>query len=158
VAGHRLHRLHVDGVDVRALLAVDLHVHEVLVHVRRGLVVLERLVRHDVAPVAGGVADRQQHRHPAPLGLLEGLRAPLPPVDRVVLVLEQVRAGGGRKAVGHVEHLPSSAPVDPQCRAARRHRAGRQLSGIFDTIAMWSSIHAAASGQLAGGPLGAEGR
>src|SRR3954465_6361827 len=31
---HRLSRLHVDGVDVRPLLAVDLHADEVLVHVR----------------------------------------------------------------------------------------------------------------------------
>ena len=35
VAGHRLHRLHVDRVDVGALLAVDLDRDEVLVHVGR---------------------------------------------------------------------------------------------------------------------------
>ena len=57
LAGHRLRRLHVDGVDVGPLLAVDLDVDEVLVHVRRGRLVLERLVRHHVAPVAGGVPD-----------------------------------------------------------------------------------------------------
>ena len=34
VAGHALHGLHVDGVDVGALLAVDLHAHEALVHQR----------------------------------------------------------------------------------------------------------------------------
>ena len=34
-AGHRLHGLHVDGVDVGPLLAVDLHVDEQLVHHRR---------------------------------------------------------------------------------------------------------------------------
>ena len=34
VAGHALHRLHVERVDVRALLAVDLHADELLVHQR----------------------------------------------------------------------------------------------------------------------------
>ncbi len=91
--GHRLGGLHVDRVDVRPLLAVHLDVHEVLVHHPGGLRVLERFVRHDVAPVAGRVADRQQHRHVPPPRLGERLGRPRPPVDRVVGVLEQVRAG-----------------------------------------------------------------
>ena len=62
VPGHRRGRLHVDRVHVRPLLAVDLDADEVLVEVRRGRLVLERLVRHHVAPVARGVPDAQQHR------------------------------------------------------------------------------------------------
>ena len=61
--GHRDRRLHVDGVDVGPLLAVDLDAHVVLVEVRRRRLVLERLVRHHVAPVAGGVPDAQQDGH-----------------------------------------------------------------------------------------------
>ena len=61
-AGHGLHRVHVDGVDVGPLLAVDLDAHEQAVDQRADLVVLERLVGHDVAPVARRVADRHQHR------------------------------------------------------------------------------------------------
>ena len=61
-AGHGLHGLHVDLVDVGPLLAVDLDVDEEAVHERGDLVVLERLALHDVAPVAGRVADREQHR------------------------------------------------------------------------------------------------
>ena len=54
-------RAHVEAVDVGALLAIDLDRDEVVVHeLRRGLV-LERLALHDVAPVAGRVADREQH-------------------------------------------------------------------------------------------------
>ena len=60
--GHRLDRLHVDGVDVGPLLAVDLHVDEAVVHHRGDVVVLERLVGHHVAPVARRVADRQEDR------------------------------------------------------------------------------------------------
>ena len=54
--------LHVDRVDVGPLLAVDLDADEALVHQCRDRLVLERLVRHDVAPVAGRVADRQEDR------------------------------------------------------------------------------------------------
>ena len=109
VTGHGLHGLHVDGVDVRSLLAVDLDVDVVLVHVRRGGLVLEGLVRHDMAPVAGGVADGQQHRHVTALGLGERLRPPLLPVDRVVLVLPEVRAGARGEAVRHAAILPGAA-------------------------------------------------
>jgi len=49
---------HVDLIDVGALLAVDLDVHEQVIHDARGRLVLEAFVRHDVTPVAGGVTDR----------------------------------------------------------------------------------------------------
>jgi len=39
--GHHLHRFHVDRVDVRPLLAVDLDRDEVFVEHRRDVVVLE---------------------------------------------------------------------------------------------------------------------
>ena len=61
--GHRLHRVHVDRVDVGPLFTVDLDVDEVLVHRRCDLIVLEALVRHDMAPVARRVPDREQHRY-----------------------------------------------------------------------------------------------
>ena len=60
--GQRDDRVHVDRVEVGTLLAVDLHVHEVLVHHARRERVLERLVLHHVAPVACRVADREQDR------------------------------------------------------------------------------------------------
>ena len=132
VPGHRGGGVHVDRVDVGPLLAVDLDADEVLVHQRRRRVVLERLVGHDVAPVAGGVPDAQQHRHPPSPGLLERLRPPLPPVDGIVRVLEQVRRRGARESVRHRHHAiqrpagarpasygPSVAPVthDRRCGA-----------------------------------------
>ena len=87
-----MQRAHVDRVDVGPLLAVDLDVDEQLVHHRRRRVVLEALVRHDVAPVAGGIADRQQDRLAVALRLGQRLRAPGPPVDGIFLVLQQVGA------------------------------------------------------------------
>ena len=60
--GRRLHERHVDAIDVGPLLAIDLDRHELLVQHRGDRRVLERLVLHHVAPVAGRVADRQKDR------------------------------------------------------------------------------------------------
>jgi hypothetical protein len=85
--------LHVDLVDVRPLLAVDLDVDEQVVHQACDGLVLERLVGHHVAPVARRVADGQQDRPVGGPGGRERLVAPRVPVDRVVGVLAQVGAG-----------------------------------------------------------------
>ena len=92
LARHRLRRGHVDRVHVGAFLPVHLYRDHVLVEQRGGLRILERFVGHDVAPVAGGVADREHDGNVAPGGLGERLVAPGPPVDRVVRMLEQVGA------------------------------------------------------------------
>ncbi|MEX2210501.1 MAG: hypothetical protein WD689_01875 [Gaiellaceae bacterium] len=109
VARERDDRVHVDGVDVGPLLPVDLDADEVLVHQPRCCGVLERLVLHDVAPVTGGVADREQDRLVLVARAGESLLAPRIPVDGVVGVLEQVGAGSGREPV----HCPTmtEAPV-----------------------------------------------
>jgi hypothetical protein len=86
-------RIHVQRVDVGPLLAVDLDADEPLVHHSRRLLVLERLVLHHVAPVARGVADREQDRLVLGSGALQRLLAPRVPVHRVVGVLQQVRTG-----------------------------------------------------------------
>ncbi|ESU51522.1 hypothetical protein P376_0494 [Streptomyces sp. HCCB10043] len=110
VPGGRLNGLHVHGVDVGPLLPVDLHGHEVRVEVGGGVVVLEGLVGHDVAPVTAGVPDAEQHGHIPLPGLLERLGRPGPPVDGVVGVLEEVRGGGLRKSVGHGPILAHRSP------------------------------------------------
>ena len=94
-----MQRRHVDVIDVRAFLAVDLDVDEELVHHRRDAVVLETLVRHHVTPVARSVADREQDGLVAAFRRREGVGAPWPPVDRVVLVLQQIGTGLARKAI-----------------------------------------------------------
>ena len=119
-----MQRRHIDLVDVGPLLAVDFDVHEQLVHHVGGRLVLEALVRHDVAPVAGGVADRQQDRLTAAPGLGQRLRPPRPPRHRIVLVLQQIRARfarqpvfrprwlrGGRTVCGHGGILRQSVVV-----------------------------------------------
>ena len=128
MAGHGLHRVHVDRIDVRALLAVDLDADEALVHQRRDLRVLEGLALHHVAPVAGGVADRDEDRLVLAAGAGERLLAPRVPVDRVVRVLEQVGGGLCGESVRHsrsqvvqrLSHVPSSRNGHRGRRPARR--------------------------------------
>ena len=86
-----------DGVDeerveVGAGLAVDLDGDEARVEEARGVVVLEGLLLHHVAPVAGGVAHGDEDEAALATRPLEGLGAPRVPVDGVVRVLLQVRA------------------------------------------------------------------
>jgi hypothetical protein len=58
-----------------------------------------------VAPVARGVPDTEQDRHVALPRFRERIRTPLPPVDRVVLVLLEIRARRGAKTV-HETKIP----------------------------------------------------
>ncbi len=113
--GHPDCRLHRHGVHVGALLAIDLHVHEELVHQRSRRLRLERLVRHHVAPVARAVAHRDEERLVLGPSAVERLVAPLVPVDRVLGVLEEI----GRRGVGqavHVQTLPSEFRGEPGIR------------------------------------------
>jgi hypothetical protein len=87
-----MQRRHVDLIDVRPLLAIDFDVDEEFVHHGRGGVILKTFVRHDVAPMTGRIADREQDRPAGALGFRKRLRAPGPPVNRIVLVLKEIRA------------------------------------------------------------------
>ena len=106
LAGHHLHRFHVDLVQVGTLLAVHLDPDEVLVQQPGDLRVLEALVGHHVAPVAGRVADRQEDRLLLGLGGLQRLRTPRVPVHGVLGVLEQIGTIGLGESIGHLR-LPS---------------------------------------------------
>ena len=99
---HELMARLVDLVEVGALLAVHLDVDEELVHELRGRLVLERFVRHDVAPMARGIADRQQDRLAGLTSLLERFVVPGLPVHGVVRVLLEVWARLFAESISHV--------------------------------------------------------
>ena len=89
-ARHHLGDRHIYVVDVRAFLAVDLDADEMFVQEGGHLLILERFVFHDMAPVASGVPDRQKNRFVQFGSLGEGFFSPRTPVDRVAGMLEQV--------------------------------------------------------------------
>ena len=129
LAGHRLRCRHVDAVDVGALLAVDLDADVALVHEPGDARVLERLVRHDVAPVARAVADGEQDRAVLGARALERLVAPRVPVHGVRGMLQQVGAGLVGEAVA-VRRLLVAHGVLPSVRghAAQRVALARGLT------------------------------
>ena len=85
-----LHRLHVDGIDVRALFAIHLHRDEPLVEHPGDVLGLERLLLHHVTPVAGGVADAEEDGPIEGACLRERLVAPWAPIDGIVRVLQKI--------------------------------------------------------------------
>ena len=151
LAGGGLHGLHVDGVDVGALLAVDLDADEVLVEVARR----SPRPRSDSCAMTWhqwqlAVADAEQHGHAAPPRLLEGLGRPGPPVDRVVGVLEEV---GGRLMGQSVRHAVHPARIPVRLRSRARRGVIHRPAGIradADT-ARTATITAADAGTAGGG-------
>ncbi len=101
VALDHLHGVHHQLVDLGSFLAVDLDAHEVLVHQVGDPGLLEGLAGHDVAPVAGGVADGHQDGLVLGLGLRESLGAPRPPMHGVGLVLAEVEGTFVGQAIRH---------------------------------------------------------
>ena len=66
-----------------------------------------------MAPVAGRVADRQEDRHVSAPRLVERFLAPLPPVHRIVRVLQQVGRCRVRQTVAHSPILPCGPHATP---------------------------------------------
>jgi hypothetical protein len=60
---------------------------------------LKRLARHDVAPVAGRVANGQEDRLVLGARFSQRLLVPLAPIDGIMRVLQQVRAFGVSESV-----------------------------------------------------------
>ena len=90
-AGRGLDESHVNTIDIGPFLAIDFDVHKLAVHDRRHLRALERLVRHDVAPVAGRITDGEKDRFVLASRFRERFLAPRKPVDRIMRVLEKIR-------------------------------------------------------------------
>jgi hypothetical protein len=116
--------VHRQRVDIGALLAIDLHVHEQVVHEGRHTRIGERLVLHHVAPVARAVPDGDEERPVLVPCAGERVLAPRIPVDGVLGVLEEVRARGRGKTV-HSDDGTSSVPT---CAAASSSTGERRRS------------------------------
>jgi hypothetical protein len=83
----------IDEIDIGALFSVNLYGNKMGVDEGGDLVILETFMGHDMAPMAGRIADRQQNRAVLAFGLQEGRLVPGPPMHRIILVLKQIGAG-----------------------------------------------------------------
>ena len=101
VTVHCLNGIHVDRVDIGSFLAIDLDVDEQPIHEFASGFVFERLMSHDVAPMAGRIADRNENGNVTAFRFGQRFRPPRPPIHGVVGVLAQVRAGFVREAICH---------------------------------------------------------
>ena len=99
--GHCLTHGHVDLVDIGTLFAIHLDGDETVVERCRYGVIFERLVCHDVAPMAGGIADGQKNRLILATRFVESRISPRIPVHRVVGMLQKIGALFLSKAIGH---------------------------------------------------------
>jgi len=82
----------VDLVKIGPFLAVDFDVDKERVHPLGDIRIFEALMRHHMAPMAGGIADREQDRLVGGLGSGEHHIAPGLPMNGIVLVLKEVGA------------------------------------------------------------------
>jgi len=94
-----MQRRHIDLVDIGPFLAIDFDIDEQLIHHPRGRFVLKALVRHHVTPMTRGITNREKNGLVALLGLRQRFGSPGPPVDWVVLVLQEVRTRLGGETV-----------------------------------------------------------
>jgi hypothetical protein len=108
LAGGGLHKGHVNLVDVRPFLPVHFDADEMAFEEFRYVRLLERFPLHHVTPMASRIPDAEKDRLRFGPGPGEGFRAPGIPVDRIELVLDQVRGflpgeaiGGAVWCVGH---------------------------------------------------------
>lgn len=86
-------------IDVGPLLAIDFDVHEELVHHRGRRGIFEALMRHDMTPMASGIADGEKDRLILRLRFLERGIAPHAPMDWIVCMLQEIGARGAAEFV-----------------------------------------------------------
>src|SRR5256714_6587309 len=81
---------HVNAIHIGSLFTIDFNVHKLASHDVGGGSIFEGLMRHDVAPVTGGITDREKNGLVFASRFFERLLPPGKPFHRVIGVLEQV--------------------------------------------------------------------
>ena len=96
---HKMSRCHILVINVRTLLTINFDRYKVPIEHFSNLPVLEGLMGHDMAPVAGGIADGEKYRFVLLNCFIKGFGAPGIPGDRVFRMLEQIGAAGEYQSV-----------------------------------------------------------
>src|SRR6266480_7181664 len=87
-----LHGLHIDFVYIWSFFTIYFNRDKMLIHEASDVFILEGFALHDMAPVAGRVANTEQDGFVLLLRLLQGFFAPWVPIYGVVRVLQEVWA------------------------------------------------------------------
>src|SRR5205807_10193645 len=87
-----LHGLHVNVIYVGSFFTINFNRNKMLIHQASDVFVLEGFALHDMAPVAGRVANTEQDGFVLLLRLLQGFFAPWVPIYGVVGMLQEVWA------------------------------------------------------------------
>ncbi len=103
---HQLMGRLVNLVEIRAFFPVHLDIHEQRVHQLGRRLVFERLMCHDMAPVACGIADGEQDGFVLISSQLQRFFIPGEPIYRVVRVLQEIRTRFVMELVGHDSTIP----------------------------------------------------
>lgn len=94
-----MNRIHIDRIDVGMFFTIYFDAYEVLIHDFRGGDVLEDLALHDMTPMTSTVSNGNNYQLVLDFGLIPGLIAPRPPMDRVVRVLAQIKTLSGCESI-----------------------------------------------------------
>ncbi len=94
----------IELIQVRALHPVGDHRDEIVIDQLGGFGVRKAFPVHHMAPMAGGIADGEENRLAGLFGLRQHGIAPIAPLHRIVLVYQEIGAGGGGECVHHWFH------------------------------------------------------
>ena len=119
---HGDRRGHVDLIEIGPLLAIDLDTDKPPIHERRNRLVLEGFPFHDMTPMAGGIADREQDRTILFFGGLQGFRSPGVPLHGVVGMLQQVGTRFMNESIGRSYLDANDMGVNLASRQEQRQR------------------------------------
>ena len=124
----------------------------ILAQFLRGRCIGERLPMHDMAPMAGRIAHRQEHRPVQRLCVPQGLGAPGEPVNGVVGVLEQIRARLPDETVGWCARLVCHrVMVGVLLACSRCYRPRMAHEGSTGGLRIGALVLAAGAGSRFGG-------
>ena len=84
-------RRHINCIHIGTLLPVNFDWNEGAVEHCRYFLRLEGFMRHDMAPVAGGITDAQKNGLVLPFGFFQRRSPPRTPVHRIFRMLKQIR-------------------------------------------------------------------
>ena len=115
-------RRHIDLIDIRPLLAIHLDIDEETVHDLRDFRVLEALMGHHMAPVAGGITDRKQDRLLELGGFRQRSRMPGAPVNGIRGMLPEVRTRlVGEQVARRLRTSPNHRALTVTCKIGGSH-------------------------------------